>query len=934
MFKNTFAGSRYLPLLVVLLVTSQISTSYAQNLPLDPKVRRGVLPNGFTYYIRHNETPKGRVVFNFVVKAGSILEDNDQSGLAHFMEHMSFNGTKHFPKNHLVDYLQQNGLRFGADINAYTGFDETVYQLPLTSNIEILRKGLLIIRDWAQEASLDNEEIKKERGVILEEKRTQMGAGQRLQLKYTPMLFNYSRYADRNPIGTDSNLKSFPPSAIRRFYKDWYRPDLQAIIAVGDFDAAQMERMIKASFGSLKNPVHQRPRIKYAIGLSGKNGFVALEDPEVNSVVAQVVIKHRAPEMKTKAEYKLAIVTRLFNRIVGQRLKALYTSDSAKVLQANASINPLMGGLDNFAVNIVARPGKLKEGVGAVWTEIERIRQFGFKPKELELAKQIYQNGMENGFKEKNSISSASFVQEYVAHFLRGSLAPGFDNEYQLVTQFLAEINVQDLDHLARAYIRKDNMDIILTGPENSGFPSETIFKSWMSAVDIKENQDQGKTGVAAAKPLLRLAPVPGKVIAMTNDQSGISTITLSNGITVILKPTRFKNDEILFSGFSPGGTSLYTDHDYQSAKNAAGIVSSSGAGNYNYKELEEYLSGKQMGVQPFISELSQGVSGGSTAGNIGAALELAYAYLTEPVIDKTLFQQLISRRKIAVAGRSKDPGTVFQDSIAAILSNHHPRRMPVTDQKLNEIDIDRAEQIYKERFSDLTGMTFTFVGSFNTDSIRPLLEKYIAALPSKGTKSSFRDLGIGLPAPKIDRVIKKGIGTKARVELFYTGAFNYEFKERMKLDALKGVLELRLTERLREEESGVYSPAVSLSLDKIPQKEFKILLSFECAPENTQRLIKATLDEITQLKANGPSAVNLQKFKMESIRSREIEIRSNQWWLGYLAGQLEDGEPLNDDQLYLQNLNHLDPSGLKISAQQYLKPENFSQFILLPEQI
>lgn len=933
MFKNIIRKNYCLTLLAIVGLILPIQAQKSElPLPLDPQVRRGVLPNGFTYYIRHNETPKERVVFNLIVKAGSILEDQDQSGLAHFMEHMSFNGTKHFPKNQLVDYLQKNGLRFGADINAYTGFDETVYQLPLTNDMVVLEKGLLIIRDWSQEATLDDEEINKERGVILEEKRTQTGASQRMQEKYTPMLFNESRYAYRNPIGTDSSLHNFPPSAIKRFYTDWYRPDLQGIIAVGDIDVDQMERMIKNSFSSLKNPDHERPRTNYRIGLNGKNGFMALKDPEMNSTVAQIIIKHQAPEMKTAADYKQAIIARLFNMATNQRFKLLYTGDSAQVLRAGASISPLMGGLDKLGVNIVAKPGLLKEGVITVWTAIERIRQSGFSTGELELVKQLYRSAMDNGLSEQSNISSDSYVQEYIAHFLHGDLAPGIETEYKLVMQFLKEITIDDLDSMARAYIRTDNTDLIIMAPEGSVLPDESTFKSWMSSVHVDHPSVLSKETPGVVKPLLRLKPVPGKVVSMSTSQNGITKMKLANGVEILLKPTTFKNNEILFSGFSRGGTSVYSNSDYQSAKNAASIVSAAGAGNYGYKELEGYLLGKEMAVQPFISELSQGVSGGSNSANIAAALELVYAYLTEPVKDKALFNQMISRTKIALSGQGNNPARIFQDSIKAIMGNYNSRRMPLTVKKIDEINFERVYQIYKERFADNSGMVFTFIGSFKIDSIRPVLEKYLGGLPAVGINGTFNDPGIGLPVPGINKVIKKGVGSKANVELFFRGTFDYTLKERLRLEALKGILELRLTERLREQEHGVYSPAVILDMNKIPRQEFTLAIAFECAPENARNLIQATLQEINKLQQYGPALIDIQKFKTESMRSREINLTSNQWWLGYLVSQLEEQEHLVDDSLYLKNLNTLNQSDLKMSAVKYLNNNKLSQFILMPE--
>jgi len=902
-------------------------------LPLDPSVRTGKLSNGFTYFIRYNETPKNRVVLNLVVKAGSILEDDDQRGLAHFMEHMSFNGTKNFPKNQLIDYLQKNGVRFGADINAYTGFDETVYQLPIPADKEILNNGIRILRDWANAATLDPGAIDKERGVILEEKRLQAGVENRMQAHYSPVLFNHSRYAIREPIGTDEMLKSFPKSALERFYKDWYRPNLQAVVIVGDIDVNEVEKQIRKSFSELKNPLNEKKRPVYTIDLTGKNQFLTLSDPEMSSTVAQIIIKHKAAALSTAAEFRKAIVTRLFNGILAKRFRALSRNDNQDFLQADARIGKLLANVDNFSFRVVVKPGQLKQGVSAAWREIASLKQSGFMQKELDIEKNIYASAMENAIAEKNNISSESYAKEYIAYFLNHDLAPGIDMEYALVKKFLAEINLEELDKLTTEYIRKDNTDIIILAPDNTIIPNEGTFRSWMDSGSQK-TAISNSTAPLAPKSLLRKEPVAGRFVSTTVDQAdGITTMLLSNGIKVVLKPTGFKKDEILFSGFSPGGTSVYGETDYQSAKNAAAIVSSSGAGNFGPRDMDDFLANKQMGVQPFISELSQGISGGSTNSNIGGALQLAYTYLMEPRIDSTIFKNLMGKSRLALLGRDKNPQAILQDSIKAIFGGYNFRRTAPSLAKLDQINMARCLEIFRERFSNNTDMVFTFVGSFEIDSIKPLIEKYIGSLPTTGNKNYFVDNGIRLPEKAVRLFIKKGIAQRARVELVFSSDFEYSAENRIRMDAIREILQIRMIERLREEESGVYSPSVYLGLDKKPRSTFKLSIVFDCDPGRYARLIASALDEVRKLRDLGPKEVNVQKYIAESIRARETSVSSNQWWLGYIAGQLEDAEPLNQYSSYMNDLKKLTLKSIRETAANYLNEKRLIEAVLLPEE-
>ena len=754
-----------------------------------------------------------------------------------------------------------------------------------------------------------------------------------MQTRYSPLLFNHSRYASREPIGTDEVLKSFPKSVLERFYKDWYRPNLQAVVIVGDIDVNEVEKQIRKSFSELKNPLKEENRPVYTINLTGKNQFLALSDPEMSSTVAQIIIKHKAAKLSTAADFRKAIVTRLFNGIMAKRFRALSRNENQDFLQADARIGNLLANVDNFSFRVVVKPGQLMQGVSAAWSEIAALKQTGFMQSELDIEKNSYASAMENAIKEKNNISSESYAKEYISYFLNQDLAPGIDMEYAFVKKFLKEINLEDLNRLTAEYVRKDNTDIIILAPDNTTMPDEVTFRSWMDS-GTQKSLTSSTTAPLKSKSLLRKAPVAGQSVATTFDKaSGITTMRLSNGIKVLLKPTAFKKDEILFSGFSPGGTSLYGERDYQSAKNAAALVSSSGAGNYGPGEMDNFLANKQLGVQPFISELSQGISGGSTNNDIGEALQLAYAYLVEPRMDSTVFKNLIAKSRLTLLGRDKNPQVILQDSISAIFGGYNFRRTAPSLAKLNQINMARCLEIFRERFANNTGMVFTFVGSFEINRIEPLIEKYIGSLPTTGNKNDFIDNGIKLPEKAVQLFIKKGLAQRARVELLFSGHFDYSADNRIKMDAIREILQIRMIERLREEESGVYSPAVYLGLDKNPRATFKLSIVFDCDPKQYAKLIASALDEVRKLKDLGPEAVNVQKYIAESIRSRETAISLNQWWLGYIAGQLEDAAPINQYSTYLSDLKKITLKSVRETATKYLDEKTLIEAVLLPEE-
>jgi len=905
------------------------------NLPLDPAVRTGRLANGFTYYIRHNEEPKNRVIFYLANKVGSILETDDQRGLAHFMEHMSFNGTKHFPKNELVNYLQKSGVRFGADLNAYTSFDETVYQLPLPSdNPELLQNGLQIMRDWAQDATLDPIEIDKERGVVLEEKRLGKGASDRMRQVYFPLILNHSRYADRLPIGVDTVLDNFKSATIKSFYQDWYRPDLQALIIVGDINVDEMEKEVKSKFSDLKNPEKEKPRTTYTVSLTGKNQFISVTDKENRVTSAEMLIKHPEPELRSATDYRNFIIRSLFNEMLSARYAELTRQADPPFISGGAAVTNFLNSLDIYSARVAAKPGELEKGLKAVWRETVRVNRFGFTEPELERAKKNYLSLIEFSFKQKDKTPSNRYVNEYLQYFLKGTAAPGIDEEYRLTQSDLQAITVADINAVCKEYIKPVDRDVLITAPEKekANLPNQSTVENWLTQVEAESIQPYKDE--TSKLPFFSHEPVAGKIIKQESDEVlHITTLTLSNGVKVVLKPTDFDSNQVLFNAFAPGGSSLYSDADFQSANYAAALTGIGGVGNYNTSELEKYLSGKQASVGLGISERYELISGGSATNDMETMLQLAYARFTEPRLDKGVADGFINRNKAGLANRANDPNSVFADTVNTVLYQGNVRRTGPSVAKLDQINLDRAFEIYKERFADASNFTFVFIGNFKIEETKPLIEKYLGGLPSTYKGENYKDLGIRSPRGKIEKTVYKGTEPKATVDLIFSGAFDYSAAEKIQLDALKEVLQIRLLERLREDESGVYSPRVSESVIKYPHDaRYSFNISFGCSPKNVEKLIASALDEVNKLKTSGPPQVNVDKYKAEDQRTRETDLKSNIWWMSYLMDNLENQDDLHELGTYDSDVAKVSPASLKIIAEKYLSGENYIKLVLMPD--
>lgn len=914
---------------------TDVLQSIVDLLPIDHNVIIGKLPNGLTYYIRANAEPRNRAQLFLVNKVGSVLETDAQQGIAHFTEHMAFNGTRDFPKNQLVDYLQKSGVKFGADLNASTSFDETVYQLPLpTDTASVFEKGFTILANWAGYLSFDPAELDRERNVILEEARLRgKNAQERLQQQVFPVLFNNSRYATRLAIGKESVIKTVNAETMKSFYYDWYRPDLQAVIAVGDFDPKRVQQLIVENFSSLKNPGAEKPRTVYNDPQTAGTSFVTATDKEFPYTLAEIIVKHPETIVKTGAQYLQSVRISLFNQMLNARIGELTQKRNPPFLFGQASYGAFLGRQDAFTTVAVSKSDTdLEVAVKAVVKETERARKFGFTATELERAKQNALQQLQNEYKERDKTSSASYVEEYEQNFLKGEAIPGIDFEYNFYVNNIGKITLAEMNALAGKFISDQNRVIVVEGPdkEKGKLPNQQTVLSWINSTD---NNLTPYVDNVSTKPLMDKLPIPSTTVRAVNDDSlATATLTLSNGVKIILRPTDFKNDQILISGYSFGGTSLASDEDFTSANLAGDIIGSSGVGNFNQIQLDKMLAGKNVSLSPYISETAQGINGSSSPQDFETALQLLHLYFTQPRKDQDIWQSTISQARAFLANRNLDPNNVFRDTVAAVLNNYNFRNLVTTPERLNAASLDKAYSFYKDRFADASGFTFTFVGNFDVRTIKPLLETYLGGLPSTNSKETYKNLNIHPPAGQITKTVYKGIGDKATVQLVFSGDYDYNEQNNVQMDGLEAIIQLKLIDRLRQEESGVYSPGVRASYVKIPSGRYSFTIAFTCAPANVDKLIAATLDEINKIRQNGAQQTDIQKFISENVRSTEVQLRQNVFWAGYLASGSQNQEDPHRIINYIKNINTVTVQSTKDAANKYLSGNNFIKFILLPE--
>ncbi len=905
-------------------------------LPLDPKVKVGKLENGLTYYIRQNKKPEQKVELRLVLNAGSINEDDNQQGLAHMAEHMAFNGTTHFKKNELISYLQNIGVGFGNDLNAYTSFDQTVYILPIpTDKPGNLEKGFQILEDWAHNVTYLTEDINSERAIILEESRMGKNANDRMFKKIYPELFAGSKYAKRIPIGLDTLIRNFKPELIRKFYKDWYRPNLMAVVVVGDIEPAKAEAMIRKHFTGLKNPANPRKREYATVPPYAKSNAMVVTDKEATSyTVAINYPTFRTTPSLTLADYRNDQAKNIFVSLVNQRLSELTQKENPPFLFARASFGSYARGYDAFGAFAAAGTGDVNKALSAMTEELERVERYGFTEAELERAKKNTLATYERAYNDRDKNESGNYVDEYVNLFLEQQPSPGIEKEYEYVKSLLPGITLAEVNAVANKFKNEKNRFVYLTGPEGKG--TLPTGNDLLTLVDAKEKADiKPYEEKAIAATLLKSAPKPGAIVSKTtNAVLGTTELTLSNGVTVTLKPTDFKNDQILIGATRPGGKNNFGLADKYNVEYAIAAVGSMGVGEFSPTDLRKALAGKTVGVKTVITPISTGLNGSSGVKDLETLFQLTHLYFTSPRKDQELFQSFVQRNKSQFANIMSNPQAAFSDTLQQVMSNNNPLAAITVPKSeyFDKLDIDRILAIYKEQFGDANGMHFVLTGSFKEADVLPLIENYIASLPSSGKQFNFVDNQVRVVPGKHFLQVNKGKDEKSLILAFYTGETPYSEALDLKMQALSEVLNIRIIEELREKIQGIYGGGTFAGLEKYPYANYSFVLQLPCGPAKVDTLLKAVKKEFAEIAAKGPEASYLDKVKKQWIEQYRTGIKENGTWLNQLLQyKLQGGDPdrfIN----YEKYVNALTTKDVQEAAQLVFGGKNEFVAVQMPE--
>ncbi len=872
------------------------------------------------------------------MNAGSILEDDDQQGLAHFVEHMAFNGTKNFPKDGVPKFFESIGMRFGPSLNAGTSFDQTVYmqQVP-ADKPEVVQKAFQVLEDWAHNLSFEPAEIEKERGVIVEEWRLGRGAGARMQEKQLPVMLKGSRYAERLPIGKKEVIETFKHDRLKKFYADWYRPDLMAVVVVGDFDKATIESLVRAHFGALPKTAVPRLRPTYKVPEHPTTLYAIATDKEYPATAVGIVKKYPERDRTTLGGYRQTFVERLYTGMFGRRMSEIAQKADPPFLGAGGGLGPGgIGKIDVASLNASVRETGVERGLEAVLTESERVARFGFTATELDRQKRDTLRSFERRFTERAKQESSSLADEYVRNFTDQEIIPGVEYEYAACQRFLPEITLEEINALAAKFGGGANRVVMLSAPDKPGLamPDEATLAAVIA---------RAASGVADLKPwvdatanatLMESAPAPGRIASTTERaEFGVIEWTLSNGVKVILKPTTNKADEVLFRAFSPGGTSLAPDADYIPASTASMVVSAGGVGRFSAVDLRNLLAGKAASASASIGELEEALSGTASPKDLETLFQLIYLRFTAPRADPTVFANMAAQQKAMLANAKATPSYAFSEALQTTLSQNHLRgRMP-TAEMVDQWNLDKSMAFYRARFADAGDFTFIFVGTFTPDVMRPLAEKYLASLPSTGRKETWKDVGMMPPKGVVEKTVKKGIEPQSQTAIVFTGPFQYDQVHRIAIRSLVTTLDTRLREALREDLSGTYGVSVSPSYGKFPEPRYTLTIRLGCNPQRVDELAKAIFREIEALQTTGPTEKQVNEVLQAFLREFETNFKDNNYLLSQIYGKYQNGEALGElfslPELYKK---HISAGLIQEAAKLYLNTANYVRVTLLPE--
>lgn len=924
-------------LLLSIVCSSAFAAAPDVAVPLDPAVRMGTLANGLTYYIRKNAKPEKRVELRLAVNAGSIQEDDDQLGLAHFVEHMAFNGTQRFPKNDLIHYLQSLGMAFGPELNAFTSFDETVYMLTLPSdNEESLLKGIQIMGDWAHAVTLNPADIDKERSVIVEEWRLGRGANQRMLDRYLPVLFKDSKYAQRLAIGTKESIEGSSVDSITRFYRDWYRPDNMALVVVGDIDPDKILATIQTEIGVIPEQTQPRAKLKVSVPDNDQPLCSIVSDRENPYNVIQLYFKTPRRDYGKVTEYRQGFAEQLFVQMLNNRLGEIVQQPNPPFMHAGASFGKIyIRAKDGFQLFAVVPDNGFQRGLAAVLTEAERVQRCGFTAAELDRAKRTMGKGMEQAFNERDKTQSGQLAGALVEHFLNTKPAPGIEYDYAFAQEHLGGIRLEEVNHLSTEWITPKNRVVILLSVEKDGvkIPTETELQAIGQQVTASTIAPYQEAVVASS--LLATVPTPGTIIEeKLVPEIGVTELRFANGVRVVLKPTTFQNDEILFSACRPGGQSVFAESYNLSAQLAPVYLSVAGLANFSVIDLQKILAGKKLMIQPKIETYFDGLAGKCSLADRETLFQLMYLVFTQPRRDEGAFQSIVMRMQAFLKNQLTNPVASFANEAQKSRYANHPRTQEVlpTDAEWATVTLDKVMEIAHSRFDNAAGYTFVFVGAFSVDAIKPLLATYLGSLPGQPGPQAWKDMGLRSVKGPVDQSFNRGADPKSLVRISLEGPALWTRDESHRLWSLGSILQRTYLDKLREEMGGVYGFKVAASISQVPYGHYAFDLMLPCAPDNVQKLSDAAYAEIKRIQANGPTPEELQKEIETQRRAAEKNATDNSAWVWQLEQIYREGETfgrlINPEEM----IALLTGPELQRVAQQYLHTEEALRYTLYPE--
>lgn len=924
-------------LLAMLFVLPAAAQKKGEQLPVDPSIRIGKLKNGLTYYIRHNENPENLVNFYIAQKVGSIQEEDHQRGLAHFLEHMCFNGTDHFPGKSMINYLESIGVKFGADLNAYTSIDETVYNIDnVPVNVEgAIDSCLWILRDWADGLTLAPEEIDKERGVIHEEWRGRNTAMMRMQERMLADIFPGNKYGQRLPIGTMEVVDNFPYQALRDYYEKWYRPDLQGIVIVGDIDVDQVEKKIKKIFKKIKKAKNPAERVYYGVEDNKEMIFSQQIDKEQQNYVLRLMYKHDAPsrDQRNTKEYirdntKRSVAMSMLN----SRFSEIMSKDNPPYLRAGVGYSGF--GVTEmkkaFTVMVQCKPEQVLEAIPMVFTEVERARRFGFTEPELKRAKESMLARLDSWYAERDKRTNDYYVQNCIRHFLDevDMMAP--EVEYRLSIEIINSLTLEEINEVIPSLHREDNIVVSSFAPEREGmtYPGKNDIEMLLKMISNARISAYEDNAVDA--PLLENIPEGGKVVKSEEGKWGSTVWTLSNGIKVVIKPTDFQADRITLSGYKAGGTNRYPDSEKENIGMLSALSSIGGYGAFDASQLGKKLSGSTASANVGSGPFYDVINGGCSPKDAEDMFQLMYLKYTSPRKDEKAFESFTTRMRNNLKDRNLNPNTALSDTMVVAMYGNHPRVRPFVAADVDKVNYDRVLEIYKDRTSDATGYMFFIVGNVDLETIKPLVERYIGALPCNGRVEKIEKTTVetrtGVYRNNFKNKMENPTGTET---IIYSGKIDPTRKNRLVMSFLNQVLNIVYTEEVREKEGGTYGVGVRGSISKLPEGEYSLMVNFKMAPERREELAAIVTREFEKMAAEGPVAEHVEKVRSYMLKSFEENQKKNGAWMNWLYGFYFENEDNHTG--YEELVKSITTEDIRLLAKYILDQGNFIEVSMTP---